>query len=667
MESGTSSGSGRLDAVLAKLVRVKCCGSYFMARCPVHDDREASLSVKLTDSGNIGVKCFAGCAFEAIVSATGLPSSMFFADNDNGRSNGHSSHGGNGSSNGQREEKTSLTLAEFAAHKKLPVETLRNYGVHDAIRYGRSCVEFEYLHRDGSRARTRQRTSLGGKRFSWKDDGQEIVAYEPDLGRLAKAQRYVVIVEGESDTLTLLHMGFPALGVPGADATRVLKADHFVDLHHVFFVREPGAGGDTFAMKVPKALAELGFSGRVHEVRMPDGAKDPSGLFQRDQAGFHDAFEALLEAAKNPPARSKHLIELIETQVSDGVFFPTGFSKLDRELDDGGLPTKSLTVILGGPGSRKTGLGTHFADHLSRLGAAVMFMACDESRQSIVTRLGQRAGFTRAGLRDKTEIGAATRAGQKSHEASLKRVLRLVEIDDEADAQTIEEAHEELLRAAEDRTRVLIIDSLQTARCKAAEELAQTAETLRIRTDAKVSVLKRIKKTGTIVIVISEVSRAFYNGSQKRIEKEHVLSAGKESGGIEFGIDLLIGLVRGKTDEDAIELVVAKCRLGREPRFWLKWNRDRARLDEIDEPDQTPAERDAADEARRAQTRKRVVAALLKHPGMSKTKLRDELHIGRDLVIDAVDELVEMSVLEEGPRNHFTVCPGMGGKCDGAE
>jgi hypothetical protein len=54
-----------LDAVLAKFERVKKNGKGFSARCPSHEDRINSLSVKETD-GKILIKCFAGCETQSV-------------------------------------------------------------------------------------------------------------------------------------------------------------------------------------------------------------------------------------------------------------------------------------------------------------------------------------------------------------------------------------------------------------------------------------------------------------------------------------------------------------------------------------------------------------------------------------------------------------------------
>ncbi len=67
---------GRLEAV-----RPKGTGKW-QARCPAHDDREPSLSIREADDGRILVYCFAGCSVEAICAALGLTVRELFADSE---------------------------------------------------------------------------------------------------------------------------------------------------------------------------------------------------------------------------------------------------------------------------------------------------------------------------------------------------------------------------------------------------------------------------------------------------------------------------------------------------------------------------------------------------------------------------------------------------------
>lgn len=62
-----------LDRVLPRLDKARRTGpASWSARCPAHDDRSPSLSLKETDDGRILLHCFGGCEVASIVAALGL-------------------------------------------------------------------------------------------------------------------------------------------------------------------------------------------------------------------------------------------------------------------------------------------------------------------------------------------------------------------------------------------------------------------------------------------------------------------------------------------------------------------------------------------------------------------------------------------------------------------
>ena len=115
-----------------------------------------------------------------------------------------------------------LTLAEYADAKRLPLEWLRDdLGLVDARYAKQAAVAIPYNGADGAVRAMRFRTALGrssggdDNRFRWRR-GSTLCLYGADQAPHLAAAGYVVVVEGESDTQTLWHHHFPAVGVPGA-------------------------------------------------------------------------------------------------------------------------------------------------------------------------------------------------------------------------------------------------------------------------------------------------------------------------------------------------------------------------------------------------------------------------------------------------------------------
>lgn len=67
-----------IDQFLARLQSVTRVGDNWQGSCPAHEDRRASLSIKLGDDGRILLNCHAGCTFDAICLAMNLPASALF-------------------------------------------------------------------------------------------------------------------------------------------------------------------------------------------------------------------------------------------------------------------------------------------------------------------------------------------------------------------------------------------------------------------------------------------------------------------------------------------------------------------------------------------------------------------------------------------------------------
>lgn len=257
-----------IDRVLSRLEGVRRSGDGWVAKCPGHDDREASLSIKEGQDGRALLNCFAGCHPERIVAPIGLSMRDLFPDD------------------------AGLTVEDLSRKKGLPLDFLKSLGLRAA---GRG-VLIPYRHADGTEARPQIRWPQGHHTWA-KPKSAPIVPY--GLDRLSDDPKALCLVEGCSDAWTLWHAGIEALGIPGAEMLKVLQREHLHSVTSVYVVEEDDRGGATFRRNVDARLQTLGFKGRVRLVSMVEaGANDPSALHLQDRDGFGERFRRMIAEAR---------------------------------------------------------------------------------------------------------------------------------------------------------------------------------------------------------------------------------------------------------------------------------------------------------------------------------------------------------------------------------
>lgn len=71
----------KIDKLLSRLSKVKRSGeNKYMACCPAHNDRTASLTIREESDGRVLLSCFAGCDTYAILQTVGLDWDDLFPD-----------------------------------------------------------------------------------------------------------------------------------------------------------------------------------------------------------------------------------------------------------------------------------------------------------------------------------------------------------------------------------------------------------------------------------------------------------------------------------------------------------------------------------------------------------------------------------------------------------
>jgi len=271
-----NTNSTTIEAILSNLNKVKKSGDGWIACCPAHDDKNPSLKISIGDNGNTLFHCKAGCTAEQICTAIGIQVKDLFPQS-------------------LKPEKHTLTIEELAQAKSLPVDFLKSLGVLQA----ENGIIIPYLDKDGKPARQRKRTHLVAKEGSfWEGKGQ-IIPYGPWLLAQRDMIEEISIVEGESDTWTLYYCGFPVLGIPGAQMTKILKADHLQGIIRVDLVEESDQGGENFIQGILARLKEIAYRGEISIVQMkPTGVKDVNDLYRKlEKEKFQEAYHNLLSQA----------------------------------------------------------------------------------------------------------------------------------------------------------------------------------------------------------------------------------------------------------------------------------------------------------------------------------------------------------------------------------
>lgn len=362
------------------------------------------------------------------------------------------------------------------------------------------------------------------------------------------------------------------------------------------------------------------------------------------------------DAEPEAPKRPASLVDRVDALFARPKrHLATGLPTLDTATR-GGVEVPGIVVVQGAPNAGKTTLAIQWAELWARMRHAVVILASDELMADVVTRLGQLANVPLAAL-EACEPWAV---------AALKEALRdlpgLQVLDgggeDGGDPARVEHAAAEALALARDlggdALPIVILDSVQTVPADG----SATARDPRARIDAVLAAMKRARSRGCLVVATSEVGRAFYRGG-KPGERPDAMAAGKESGGIEYGAALTLVLSSVKGEHGTADVECPKIKRGTVPsvKFRLSPVRPgRPELHEVPSPD-CPESGDgggeSAEERRAKDLAPRVLAGIVKRPGIAPSLLREEFSLGRrDTVFAAVRLLLEAGEIREERRGN---------------
>lgn len=330
-----------------------------------------------------------------------------------------------------------------------------------------------------------------------------------------------------------------------------------------------------------------------------------------------------------------------------GPRLPTGFDTLDKGWRGGALGGKRWG-ILGAPSAGKTTWALQLAYHFAKQGIPTFYLANDEPREDILIRLGQMHGLNR----DQLEAGAeGAKRSLADHLATLPLWVLDPDEDDEADVLAIVLAMREKFPEG---SLVLVLDSLQTIAQSIPDKVAEGP---RAKVDLVLAWVKTAaRKHGVFVVLLSEMNRSAYKYKGESPVED--IAAGKESGGIEYGLDAMC-LLRNIPDTNGVVAVTwAKSRLGKVEPFALQKHDATATFTEtampVKEdgpgPQGTPGGRRRLCTPEKMNEAKKAVLALLRARGeLSKGVLLEKLDGKTDINRAAIDLLEDEGVIQHSP------------------
>jgi len=257
------------------------CSKGKMVHCPYHDSSQINVTPSLSikdEGGKVLVHCFNGCDQNEVIKA--LKDVKLWGG------------GANPSPDSGAQPHRGLTLEEYAAFKHLPLEFLQGLGLSTETHSSQKWVRTPYHSADGKPPAAQFRgANSGAVKHRWKSNDKPCLY---GLDRLSNYKDYVVIVEGPSDSQTLMYNDIPVIGLPSATGWREDRdAQYFNKIGEVFVIIEPDSGGEA----VKKWLSDSSIRTKAKLVTLVEDFKDPSEMWIADQDKFISRWERSLQSA----------------------------------------------------------------------------------------------------------------------------------------------------------------------------------------------------------------------------------------------------------------------------------------------------------------------------------------------------------------------------------
>ena len=370
------------------------------------------------------------------------------------------------------------------------------------------------------------------------------------------------VVEGAFDAVALETLGIPAVALGGGGISRLTEALLAMPEKPIALLCfDRDATGQRFTENTAQAFEELHLPYR--RIAWPDDlpGKDADEMRQNKPEALRAVLRAVIEKAEQERAEEQEraysaalaslrvfsagdVAQALYTMEGATKPTPTGFKAFDAALC-GGLPV-GLTILGAISSMGKTTFAVQMADQMAQAGRSVLFVTVEQAARELVAKsLSRLTKAMPGGNGLAASAGEIADPGRRESwtEAKHARLLSACEAytKDIAPCMHILEGTEQpsvsgietvarKMAAHDGMPPVIFIDYLQLL--KAQNDHDSDKQT----TDKNVMALRQLsRELKTPVVVISSLNRSSYSTGI-------CLEAFKESGAIEYGSDLLLGL-----------------------------------------------------------------------------------------------------------------------------
>ena len=412
-------------------------------------------------------------------------------------------------------------------------------------------------------------------------------------------EKPVFVVEGIIDALSVMQAGGQAVGLSSADNYRLLvvQLDKIVPAKPLILCFDNDDTGADFQEKLAEELEKRHISFLRATKDIIGEYHDPNDRLVKDADGLKNAVVSVYEkVAAMPDTAEKAKSEYLKTSAGKSLSallgaimanarkprFSTGFKTIDDALN-GGLYT-GLYFIGAISSLGKTTLTLQIADNLAKQGRDVLFFSLEQSKYDLMTKSISRETFLYC---RRHELGISN---AKSNLAIIdgRRWADFSDTENEVVQEafrayeefaahifiyegigniSVEEIREKVknhISLTGNKYPIVFIDYLQILKAPLSDEKSTDKQVV----DHNVTALKQLSRDFDIpVFAVSSLNRENY---RHKIN----MAAFKESGAIEYGSDVLIGLQLTGTGENGFDADKAKEKNPKEIDFCILKNRN---------------------------------------------------------------------------------------------